>query len=238
MYQVLFCLTDQHDWRLVALGGAVCLLASAAAISLFHRARATQGRRAAGLDRAGCRRSAAAASGRRTSSRCWPTARATALATAFRVTILSLIFAILRHLRRTEHRGVVLADAVGRPRRRHRRRRRRGDALHRHDGAGDSGAHRLVVGIVIASVLFGIVFGALALFVASQRTRRARPFARRDRPADARHRLASFHRDGRRDADRRSDARCSTGFDLAGLAVVPGRRLRGRHSRHRAGRRR
>ncbi|MBR0856543.1 bifunctional diguanylate cyclase/phosphodiesterase [Bradyrhizobium liaoningense] len=44
MYQVLFCLTDEHDWRLVALGGAVCLLASAAAISLFHRARASHGR--------------------------------------------------------------------------------------------------------------------------------------------------------------------------------------------------
>ncbi|MGY4503438.1 diguanylate cyclase (GGDEF)-like protein [Bradyrhizobium sp. GM24.11] len=43
MYQVLFCLTDQHDWRLVALGGVVCLLASAAAISLFHRARAASG---------------------------------------------------------------------------------------------------------------------------------------------------------------------------------------------------
>ncbi|MFK4381725.1 diguanylate cyclase (GGDEF)-like protein [Bradyrhizobium sp. USDA 223] len=43
MYQVLYCLTDEHDWRLVALAGAVCLLASAAAISLFHRARATQG---------------------------------------------------------------------------------------------------------------------------------------------------------------------------------------------------
>src|SRR3569623_2924480 len=39
MHQVLYCLTDQHDWRLVALGGAVCLLASAAASSLFHRAR-------------------------------------------------------------------------------------------------------------------------------------------------------------------------------------------------------
>ncbi|MGY4334411.1 NO-binding membrane sensor protein with MHYT domain [Bradyrhizobium sp. LB7.2] len=43
MYQVLYCLTEEHDWRLVALGGAVCLLASAAAISLFHRARATHG---------------------------------------------------------------------------------------------------------------------------------------------------------------------------------------------------
>ncbi|AMA59205.1 bifunctional diguanylate cyclase/phosphodiesterase [Bradyrhizobium sp. CCGE-LA001] len=43
MYQVLYCLSDEHDWRLVALGGAVCLLASAAAISLFQRARATHG---------------------------------------------------------------------------------------------------------------------------------------------------------------------------------------------------
>ena len=43
MYQVLYCLTEEHDLRLVALGGAVCLLASAAAISLFHRARATHG---------------------------------------------------------------------------------------------------------------------------------------------------------------------------------------------------
>ncbi|MCP3388439.1 EAL domain-containing protein [Bradyrhizobium sp. CCGB12] len=43
MYQVLYCLTDEHDWRLVALGGAVCLLASAAAISLFQRARAAHG---------------------------------------------------------------------------------------------------------------------------------------------------------------------------------------------------
>ncbi|MGL9616460.1 EAL domain-containing protein [Bradyrhizobium sp. U531] len=43
MHQVLYCLTAEHDLRLVALGGAVCLLASAAAISLFHRARATHG---------------------------------------------------------------------------------------------------------------------------------------------------------------------------------------------------
>ncbi|MDA9431528.1 bifunctional diguanylate cyclase/phosphodiesterase [Bradyrhizobium sp. CCBAU 51627] len=43
MHQILICLTEQHDWRLVALGGAVCLLASAAAISLFHRARAARG---------------------------------------------------------------------------------------------------------------------------------------------------------------------------------------------------
>jgi diguanylate cyclase (GGDEF)-like protein/PAS domain S-box-containing protein len=44
MFQVLTCLTVEHDWRLVVLAGAVCLLASAVAISLFHRAQATQGR--------------------------------------------------------------------------------------------------------------------------------------------------------------------------------------------------
>ena len=44
MYQVLNCLGYEHDLWLVALGGAVCVLASAVAISLFHRARASQGR--------------------------------------------------------------------------------------------------------------------------------------------------------------------------------------------------
>ena len=44
MFQVLNCLTVEHDWRLVVLAGAVCLLASAVVISLFHRAQATQGR--------------------------------------------------------------------------------------------------------------------------------------------------------------------------------------------------
>ena len=44
MYRVLTCLTTEHDWRLVILGGAICVLASAVAISLFHRAEASQGR--------------------------------------------------------------------------------------------------------------------------------------------------------------------------------------------------
>jgi diguanylate cyclase (GGDEF)-like protein len=44
MYQVLNCLVTEHDWKLVVLGGAICWLASAAAISLFHRARASDGR--------------------------------------------------------------------------------------------------------------------------------------------------------------------------------------------------
>ena len=44
MFQVYTCLTVDHDWRLVVLAAAVCFLASAVAISLFHRAQATIGR--------------------------------------------------------------------------------------------------------------------------------------------------------------------------------------------------
>ncbi len=59
MYQVLNCLVTEHDLRLVVLAGIICWLASAVAISLFHRARASQGRTRAiwvGLDAAvgGC----------------------------------------------------------------------------------------------------------------------------------------------------------------------------------------
>jgi diguanylate cyclase (GGDEF)-like protein/PAS domain S-box-containing protein len=44
MFRVFTCLTSQHDWRLVVLAGVVCVLSSACAISLFHRAKATYGR--------------------------------------------------------------------------------------------------------------------------------------------------------------------------------------------------
>src|SRR6202046_2750094 len=44
MFKVYICLTVDHDWRLVVLAVTVCFLASAVAISLFHRARATSGR--------------------------------------------------------------------------------------------------------------------------------------------------------------------------------------------------
>jgi diguanylate cyclase (GGDEF)-like protein/PAS domain S-box-containing protein len=42
--QVLNCLTAEHDWRLVALAGTVCALASWVTIVLFHRAKAASGR--------------------------------------------------------------------------------------------------------------------------------------------------------------------------------------------------
>jgi diguanylate cyclase (GGDEF)-like protein len=44
LFRVLYCLTAEHDWRLVALAGVVCFLASLAAVSLLHRARATTGK--------------------------------------------------------------------------------------------------------------------------------------------------------------------------------------------------
>jgi len=44
MFQVYTCLTVDHNWHLVVLAGAVCFLASAVAVSLFHRAEATSGR--------------------------------------------------------------------------------------------------------------------------------------------------------------------------------------------------
>jgi len=44
MFRVLTCLTGEHDLRLVALAGVICFLASCAAVSLLHRAVAAQGR--------------------------------------------------------------------------------------------------------------------------------------------------------------------------------------------------
>jgi diguanylate cyclase (GGDEF)-like protein/PAS domain S-box-containing protein len=43
MYRVLTCLTTEHDWRLVLLACAICFLASVVVISLFYRAQATRG---------------------------------------------------------------------------------------------------------------------------------------------------------------------------------------------------
>jgi diguanylate cyclase (GGDEF)-like protein len=44
MFRVFSCLTVEHDLRLVVLAGIVCFLASVAAVSLFHRAKANRGR--------------------------------------------------------------------------------------------------------------------------------------------------------------------------------------------------
>src|SRR4030088_1190061 len=54
MFRVLTCLAREHDWRLGRLCGLIFFLASLAAITLFHRARAAAGRtRAAWIFTAG-----------------------------------------------------------------------------------------------------------------------------------------------------------------------------------------
>ena len=44
MYQVLTCLTTEHDWRFVGLAVVICFLVSIVAINMLQRARAMQGR--------------------------------------------------------------------------------------------------------------------------------------------------------------------------------------------------
>ena len=44
MFQVYNCLTNQHDWRLVLIAAAICFLAGLVTITLFHRARVTRRR--------------------------------------------------------------------------------------------------------------------------------------------------------------------------------------------------
>lgn len=44
MFRILTCLTAEHDWRLVLLAGLVCFVASIVAVTIFHRAIASQAR--------------------------------------------------------------------------------------------------------------------------------------------------------------------------------------------------
>jgi diguanylate cyclase (GGDEF)-like protein/PAS domain S-box-containing protein len=168
MYQVLNCLSTEHDWRLVALAGAVCFLASAVAISLFDRARASQGRTRAlwvALD--------AAVSG----CGIWATHFIAILAYdpgsgagySIRVTVLSLVFAVVIT-------GIGLSIALADPRRAF---AAIGGAV---VGIGVAAMHYTGMmalelpariawsfDIVTASVVFGSLFGAAALVVASSR---------------------------------------------------------------------
>ena len=173
MYQVLNRLSTEHDWRLVALAGTICFLASAVAISLFDRARSSQGRPRllwTVLDAvvAGCG--------------IWATHFIAILAYdpgtgagySIRITVLSLVFAVAVT---GTGLGVALLNsrksfaAIG------------GAIV----GIGVAGMHYTGMlalelparfewspGIVLVSILFGSVFAALALVVASDREGRPR----------------------------------------------------------------
>ena len=168
MYRVLTCLTTEHDWRLVVLAGTICWLASAVAISLFHRARASTGRARAvwiALDAAvgGCG--------------IWATHFVAMLAYApganagynIPVTLLSLVFAItivaaglciaLSSPRRSMVAlgGAVIGGGVA--------------AMH-YTGMAAVELPAFIVwsyGIVVASILFGSLFAAVSLLVAARR---------------------------------------------------------------------
>jgi diguanylate cyclase (GGDEF)-like protein/PAS domain S-box-containing protein len=168
MYQVLTCLTTEHDWRLVMLAGVICFLASSVAISLFDRARSSQGYARVvwtALD--------AAVSG----CGIWATHFIAVLAYdpgagagySIRVTVLSLVFAVLIT-------GIGLGIALSGERRVW---AAIGGAV---VGIGVAAMHYTGMvalelpariswspDIVIASVVFGSVFGALALLVATGR---------------------------------------------------------------------
>ena len=168
MFQVYTCLTVDHDWRLVVLAAAVCFLASAVAVSLFHRAQATEGRTRLiwlSLD------AAAAGCG------IWAThfiamlAYAPAVGAGYNVTltVLSLLIAVLIT---GAGLGLALLDfgrwtsAIG------------GAVV----GGGIAAMHYTGMmalelpgritwssSLVVASIVFGIVFGALAVFFAAKR---------------------------------------------------------------------
>jgi diguanylate cyclase (GGDEF)-like protein len=168
MYRVLTCLATEHDWRLVVLAGTICWLASAVAISLFHRARASSGRTRAvwiGLDAAvgGCG--------------IWATHFVAMLAYdpganagySIPITLLSLVFAITIvaiglciALSSARHSVVALGGAVigG------------GVAAMHYTGMAALELPAFIVwspGIVAASIVFGSLFAAMALLVAVRR---------------------------------------------------------------------
>ncbi|WP_407180172.1 EAL domain-containing protein [Bradyrhizobium sp. STM 3562] len=168
MYKVLTCLSTEHDWRLVALAGAVCFLASCAAISLFQRARSSQG-----SSRLAWLALEAAVSG----CGIWATHFIAILAYdpgagagySIRVTVLSLLSAILIT-------GFGFGIALSAARQSH---AMIGGAL---VGLGVAAMHYTGmlalelpawiswdIGTVVASIALGSVFGALALAVATGR---------------------------------------------------------------------
>ena len=231
MYRVVSCLTTEHDWRLVLLAAVVCFLASAVAVSLFHRAQVATGRARAVWLNSRCRRSR----------------------------IRHLVYAFHCHvgIRSRSWRGIrrgaddrISADSNSRNRRRpfHRPLADRpklapvmGGAV---VGAGVAAMHytgmaaldvpaRLAwsPGLVIASILLGIFWASLALYIACHPAFKGRSFIATILLA-IRDRFDAFHRYGCRAAAARSSTchRCSILFSDRTVACRC--RDRRNHPRH------
>jgi diguanylate cyclase len=167
MLRILTCLGFQHDWRLIILAGIVCFLASLAAISMFQRARAAEGR---------ARAIWTIATAASTGSGIWAThfiamlAYDPGLALGYDIgrTVLSLIAATLvtgAGLAYAIYGATRLSPATG------------GAIV----GGGVAAMHYLgmsavvmpgtiawSVDLVVASILLGMAFGAAALVVATR----------------------------------------------------------------------
>ena len=168
MFRVYTCLTVDHDWRLILLAAVVCFAASAVAISLFHRAQATAGRTRLvwmGLD------AAAAGCG------IWATHFIAMLAYVpavnagynLTLTVLSLLIAVLitgagfgmallNPGRWTSAiGGVVVGGGIA--------------AMHYTGMMALELPGRIIwsANLVTASIVFGVVFGAVAVFYAARR---------------------------------------------------------------------
>ena len=232
MFQVYTCLTVDHDWRLVVLAVAVCFLASAVAISLFHRAQAAIGRTRLvwlSLD--------AAAGG----CGIWATHFIAMLAYDpgigagynLVLTILSLLIAVLitgvglsvallDFGRWTAvFGGAVLGGGIA--------------AMH-YTGmmALDlPGRITWAPNLVVTSIALGVTFGAAALYFAVRRDNWAEHVDRNLSlgACDPRHALHSHERCAGRG---RSDAHRRRGVLVAGLSLPGHCRCRGDHSRHKS----
>jgi NO-binding membrane sensor protein with MHYT domain len=229
MFQVFTCLTVEHDWRLVVLACTVCFLASAVAISLFHRAQASTGRRRfvwLGMD------AAAAGFG------IWATHFIALLAYDpgvgasynLALTVLSLLIAALitgaglaLALRDFPRWTTVFGGAIV--------------------GAGIIAMHYTGMlalelpgrvtwapNLVVASVALGIAFGGLAILFAARRDDWTNTLIAA--VAYARDRRYPLHGHGRRDIRTRSDARGRRGFFVANVSFPCRRSSSSDHSWH------
>jgi NO-binding membrane sensor protein with MHYT domain/methyl-accepting chemotaxis protein len=176
MFRVFSCLTTEHDWRLVVIAGIVCFLASLTAINMFRQARDTDAR---------SRMKWLVAAGVATGGGIWATHFIAMLAydpgvgIAYNtgLTVLSLLVAMA-----VTGLGLAFVVHVAAP--------WMAPAAGAIVGAGVASMHYLGMwavelpgriawwpGLVAASILLGMAFGAVALAVAARGSSRRTAFA-------------------------------------------------------------
>ncbi len=170
MFQVFSCLTTEHDWRLVVLAGGVCVLASVTGMTLYGHARNSAGR---------SRLLWVAGAGTATGCGIWATHFIAMLAYEPAVPVgYDLSLTLLSLAAAAAVTGIGFAAGIYAPR------RWRAPAAGTIIGAGVGTMHFLGMsalempgyiawsqGHVIASILFGMIFGVAAMSVVERRGR-------------------------------------------------------------------